>query len=444
MPTVELSMIVKNEEATLERCLSSVREAVDQIVIADTGSTDATIDIAHRFGAKVVKIPWESDFSKARNLALQHATCDWVLVLDADEMLDDTGRAGMTTLLNQQDVLGYDVWIWNYVRTLTSREWNRPAIRNPNRIDVARRYPAYVEHRNVRLFRRHPQIYFEGQVHEGVADRMKSLAMKVVEAPFVIHHLGMAEEDQQTYKRKMEFYRKLGMEKLRQTPNDCRAHFELGMLELESFRNPASALPYFKRTIELMNHSAVAWTFSGICLVRLGRLREGLDCLKQAEQLGARDGVHLEAEGDAHYHLEEFAEGKRCYEAAGRAGNCSAVLESKLGVCEVRLGAVDKGLRRIESAILSEPDMPELYDILAAAALWSGHLDMAANTAERRLSIGNPKPNSFLIAAAIRAQLGQWQNALEIAEAGCRCFPQDNQLRSARVEADRSFRKNTE
>ena len=79
-------MIVKNESRCLARCLRSIRPVVDEIVIADTGSTDGTIEIAREFGAKISRFDWVNDFSAARNFALNQAVGEWLLVLDADEV----------------------------------------------------------------------------------------------------------------------------------------------------------------------------------------------------------------------------------------------------------------------------------------------------------------------------------------------------------------------
>jgi glycosyltransferase involved in cell wall biosynthesis len=81
-------MIVKNEEENLARCLNSIRDVVDEIIIVDTGSIDGTIAIAKSFGARVFNHPWEGSFSKARNYSLKYATCEWILILDADEEVD--------------------------------------------------------------------------------------------------------------------------------------------------------------------------------------------------------------------------------------------------------------------------------------------------------------------------------------------------------------------
>ena len=83
---VSLVMIVKNEEKNLAKCLNSVENLVDEIVIVDSGSTDKTIEIAKTFGAKIFKREFDS-FSNQKNYALSIATNEWVLHLDADEVL---------------------------------------------------------------------------------------------------------------------------------------------------------------------------------------------------------------------------------------------------------------------------------------------------------------------------------------------------------------------
>ncbi|KKO19771.1 MAG: glycosyltransferase [Candidatus Brocadia sp.] len=87
-PSVSACMIVKNEERFLAQCLTSIKNAVNEIIIVDTGSTDKTIEIAQSFGAKIYHHPWKNSFSEARNHSLRYATCDWILQIDADETLE--------------------------------------------------------------------------------------------------------------------------------------------------------------------------------------------------------------------------------------------------------------------------------------------------------------------------------------------------------------------
>lgn len=85
--TLSLCMIVKDEERMLPRCLEAARPAVDEIIVVDTGSSDATIEIARSFGARVIERPWTGSFSEPRNVSFDAATSDWILYLDADEVL---------------------------------------------------------------------------------------------------------------------------------------------------------------------------------------------------------------------------------------------------------------------------------------------------------------------------------------------------------------------
>ncbi len=98
MPTISLCMIVKNEETTLPRCLESVGEVADEIIIVDTGSTDATKEVARRFTQKIYDFQWVDDFSAARNFSYSKATQDYILWLDADDILPPKSVARLLEL----------------------------------------------------------------------------------------------------------------------------------------------------------------------------------------------------------------------------------------------------------------------------------------------------------------------------------------------------------
>jgi len=86
--TISLCMIVKDEEQTISKCLESVKSVVDEIIIVDTGSTDATKEIVKKYDAKVYDFQWIEDFSAARNFAFSKATKEYILWLDADDIID--------------------------------------------------------------------------------------------------------------------------------------------------------------------------------------------------------------------------------------------------------------------------------------------------------------------------------------------------------------------
>jgi glycosyltransferase involved in cell wall biosynthesis len=100
MNTISLSMIVKNEEKTLERCLRSVESIPDEIIIVDTGSEDNTKEIARSFTSQVFDFEWVDDFSAARNYAFERATMDYILWLDADDILLPEERTKLLELKN--------------------------------------------------------------------------------------------------------------------------------------------------------------------------------------------------------------------------------------------------------------------------------------------------------------------------------------------------------
>ncbi len=103
MPTMSLCMIVRNEQGTLDRCLESVAGVFDEIVIVDTGSTDATKEVAARCGARVFDFPWIDDFAAARNFAFAQGSSEYLMWLDADDVLLPNDRQKLLTLKSDLD-----------------------------------------------------------------------------------------------------------------------------------------------------------------------------------------------------------------------------------------------------------------------------------------------------------------------------------------------------
>lgn len=117
--TISLCMIVKNEEKILARCLDSLKGIYDEAIIVDTGSTDATREIAAQYTDKVYDFKWIDDFAAARNYAMSKATCDYIYMADADEVLDDENRE---KFLRLKAALDGDVEVvqMNYVNQLSN------------------------------------------------------------------------------------------------------------------------------------------------------------------------------------------------------------------------------------------------------------------------------------------------------------------------------------
>jgi tetratricopeptide (TPR) repeat protein len=427
-------MIVKNAEGDLQECLASAAGAVDEILVADTGSTDATQDIARSAGAKVIEIPWENDFAKARNQSLAAVNTDWVLVLDADERLDPDAIRELPAHLAAPRVAGYQVTIRNYQPSLACKIWDRPAEPNDSSYAAARQYPAYVDHENVRLFRREPEVYFTGRVHETVGHRIVELGRPLGTATFRIHHFGMVRNLEQA-EAKANFYRELGLQKVAERPDDAQAHLEAGIAEL-GFGNLPEALFYFNRATALKPGFGVARFFAGKCEFQLGEYRRAAKQLQSAEASGHKTAAAAELLGDAHYSLAEYEKARECYRLAWKRSPESAAAESKLGLADVRSGRREAGLQKLRHAIAQEPANGELHDRLVTVEAWLNHVAAAAEAAEKKLACAVKRPEDFLRAASIRAQLREWNRASEILRDGLKTFPDSESLRTNLCKAE--------
>jgi tetratricopeptide (TPR) repeat protein len=435
-PRLALSMIVRDAGRDLARCLASVRDVVDEMVLADTGSMDDTIAIARSAGARVIQIPWENDFARARNRALAEVDADWVLVLDADEMLDSRATATIAPLLRASRFAGYIVPIRNYFRSRNTRLWDRAAVPNDGLLPESREYPAFVAHGNVRLFHRDPEIYYTGRVHESVGPRIIALGRPMRQCNLVIHHFGLAKNAEEIA-RKNELYRELGREKIREMPENAQAHFELGLVEFDNFHNDEEALKCLVRACELNPKLAVAWQFRALTLVRLKRPEEAMVSLEKCNSLGYATALVSETRGDALYNLGKFAEASSAYEQARRKTPENVSVESKFGLALLRAGEAEKGIGLLRSAIEKQPECYDLHDRLIQAFVWLGQLSEASAAAASKLEKSAVlATEDYLRAAGIRAQLGDWERATEVLREGCAKFPASEKLRAALGETE--------
>lgn len=166
---LSLCMIVKNEEEKLERCLQSVKDVVDEIIIVDTGSTDSTKDIARKFTDNIFDFTWNDSFADARNASIEKATGDWILILDADEVLKKGSREDFEKLMNIPTTtpVGYQVHITSVVDSNGDTE--------------------EIESYMIRFFPNLPSLRFKGDVHEWLEDSTKTILTPVTQTIRLFH-----------------------------------------------------------------------------------------------------------------------------------------------------------------------------------------------------------------------------------------------------------------
>lgn len=174
---ISACMIAKNEEKVIARCIESYREAVDEIIVVDTGSTDQTVAIAKSLGAKVFHFQWIDDFSAAKNYALSKAKGDWIVFLDADEyFVHDTGR-NIRPFLQKLDKTFFGV-----------------ACRMVNIDETSGKHGTEITH--VRIFKNDKHLRYQNPIHEQLhySGRGTKLPIYMAERQeFILHHTGYSD-----------------------------------------------------------------------------------------------------------------------------------------------------------------------------------------------------------------------------------------------------------
>ena len=437
MPTIGLSMIVKNESHTIRACLESVRGVATQIAIADTGSTDNTCDIAREFGAAVVSFPWEHHYANARNAALQPIVTDWVLVLDADEELDRQTAKNIKSTLEASAIGGFTTPIRNYVKSRSNRGWDRIAVENDRRHQRAKDAPAYFIHENCRLFRRRPDIFFTGRVHELVEPQIAGAGLKLGPANFFIHHFGHLESGPGQADKGV-YYRDLLRRKVEEEPDNPAGWVQLALQEYEYFHNQIEALGCLERALLLEPRAAEAWLFLAMIYVDAGKFQEALAALEHDTRKGASVALREQVRGDALHSLNQLEEARAAYRRSMKIAGRDPLLESKLGYVEVKLGYRDSGLARLLHAALRAPAMFAVQDRLMKGYIMVGKLKEAASTAER-VAEALSHPKTYLRAASLYAALHDSDRCLRVLQRGLAEFPDSPDLKQAYDEANREL-----
>ncbi|HEY4809465.1 MAG TPA: glycosyltransferase [Solirubrobacteraceae bacterium] len=269
---LSLCMIVRDEEQILPQCLAAVAGAVDEIVIVDTGSTDATIEIARSFGARVIEREWTGSFADARNVSFDAATGDWLMYLDADEVLVHDDR--------------------ELLRSLTGRSWREAFYFAQTSYTGDSEDGGAVAHDVLRMFRNRDDYRFEGRLHEQVAHRLPGYLPERIETAGVrIEHygyLGVVREARRKSDRNIELLR---LQQAEGPPNPF-LHFNLGCEYAAAGDRPAALIEFerawsmlegaedkssYKFAPALMNRLVKALRMCGRPSQALVRARQGLE-----------------------------------------------------------------------------------------------------------------------------------------------------------------------
>jgi glycosyltransferase involved in cell wall biosynthesis len=295
-------MIVKNEEHSLERCLSSVEGCVDEIVVVDTGSDDNTVEIAKRFGAAVFYRPWDNDFAAARNFSISKATGDWIFYLDADEELEPNCSTRFRALTDDPDAHGFLFQITNLTDSKDS-----------------------MRHINLRLFKNLPGYRFKGRLHEQIMDAIiKTSGGKapILKSGINIFHYGYLTSEF-TAKNKAERNFKINKMMVEEEPDNPFYLYTLGnsLVNLNDIENAASN---YQKALQFLNpkEQYAPSVFAALiaCLVKLGRLDEAVEQVQRCKSFYP-DYVDIHyIEGEIYTKLGHLERGRLSFEECLRLG----------------------------------------------------------------------------------------------------------------------------
>lgn len=261
MTPISICIITKNEEKNMETFLSRIVKHTQgypvEILIADTGSTDATQEIASRFPVRLIHFEWINDFAAARNFTLQQASNDWILVLDCDEYIEAL------------DMDGIQYFIKHYPKSVGTL-----ILKNHSHINGYG--SVYIEQKE-RFFNRN-YFHYTAIIHEQVC-ALDGSPLNRVAIPITADHCGYngtLEEMQAKVKRNNDLLFKM----LEQNPNDPYLYFQLGQ-SFSSLKDTEKAAYYYEKGLEYevdpaLEYVKIMVTSYGYALLDLGQLEVAL------------------------------------------------------------------------------------------------------------------------------------------------------------------------
>ncbi|MBD2088504.1 tetratricopeptide repeat protein [Microcoleus sp. FACHB-1515] len=366
-------MIVKNEANQLPRCLDSVRSIVDEAIVLDTGSTDETVSIARSLGAQVQHFTWNNDFAAARNECLKYAQGDWVLVLDADEVLIDTAISAIRQAIEFKSAI---------VVNLLRQEIG--AIQSPYSLVS-------------RLFRRHPAIHFTRPYHAQIDDSVTALLQvephwQLMELPEVaVAHYGY---DPGSIASQDKFARaRAAMEAFLATyPNDAYDCSKLGALYVQQ-GDLDRGIALLERGLQFAQAAPVRFELHYHLGIACSR-RQQFDRAQNHYQLAIAQRILPALKLGAYINLGnlqklqgDFAAAKTSYEMAIAIDPSLAIAHYNLGLTLRSMGNLVGAIASYQTAISLQPHYADAHQNLAVALLKIGRVSESLANFRRAIEL---------------------------------------------------------
>ena len=405
-PTISVCMIVRDEEEFLEECLSSVGNVADEIVVVDTGSTDRTVQIAESHGALVYTHNWNDNFSEARNKSIDLAKGDWVLILDADERLDEASKSVILDAVRDDR---YDLY------RVCQRSWTSDS-----------HGPDIVNNQTYRLWRNRPYYRYRGRVHESITGAIKESGGNTAALHAVIHHLGYRPE---TARKRCKYQRntRLVQAELEQRPHDLHYIYHQAM---EFYVNGEldKALPFFEQAAALISpeQETAPTIYADLSSIQcsLGDPQKALATVRSAEDKRMRHPELAFSKGRSLLALSRFREAQEAFQRAIRLGQSREWLGDVtvstykanwgLAAANLGLGNYETAIRFGLLALAEKPDHAATHQVLADAQARLDRWDESEKHLKRVLELEPGDVTATMQLAAIRERQERYPEAQDL------------------------------
>ena len=298
-PLLSIALIVKNEEHTLPtlfKSLESLKDIPLQIVVVDTGSSDNTVKICEEFGCEIQFFKWINDYSQARNYGLKRCHGNWILWLDADDLLPPETSYWLTTTLPTLDPS--KVYLFN--------------------IDSPHQGASSSVFHQIRLFPNHHNLQFHNPIHESLSQSIRENNLVGKALPLSITHMGYYDPKQVEFKnqQKKELLEDLFQKNklplalifsLARTYQTENKHHQALNLYQEILQNPQAK--NIQQDVFIATH-----IYYGQCLGFLNKIPEALEWFKKHQSIAPQHPQYLFEWGKLHYIQNQHAEALKLFE----------------------------------------------------------------------------------------------------------------------------------
>ena len=409
MSGISLCMIARDEAMLLQQCFDSVKDVVCEIIFVDTGSLDETKSIAAQAGAKIFDLKWVDDFSMARNFALDQATGDWVLFLDADETISRRDHGRLLSLVNAHGVDAYTLVQRTYGDDLRHAAYvNRGA--DPYEDSLP--YAGWVPSMLVRLFRNDPAFRFRYRIHELVEPSILERGGVILDSEIPIHHF--------TYKKNPEFvneklkrYLDLGLRQIEDTPEDPKPYLEAALVCL-NISDFVTAEQLLQKAIALSPDDANLYDSLGALYLHTNRAADAERVLRKSLSLRADDAAILNKLAGACMARGAYGEADQLLDRALVLAPGRTNIHNNRGLL---FAVTNRPYEAIESFQYSLRLNPRQQYALASLGMLYVNLGRYADAnpiLERALEIKPDDPRTLYHLAVVYARFGQRLRAVEL------------------------------